>query len=186
MILAFIPQIDSLEIGAVIIISIVTAILFDLPLQTICKMIVDSGTSEDIAAEAERQQQQIIIDKKESKLDTVIEETTTEQDLLTEESDVKSVWVEDEGDAVEDEAAEPPQYMQRSSSLRSYSPIWKKDDEEPPAWDLDDVGEHSENVQPIWGDDDKKQEHSEEEEEESEEDDEDEESEKSDESVRKL
>lgn len=180
--ISLIFQIDSLEIGAVVGISVVTAILFDLPLQTICKMIVDSGTAEDIAAEEERQLK--AAQETEAKLSAENEAKETvehnDDDAVKESDDIKSQWVEDEGiieegeeeEEEEEHVEEPPQYVQRSSSLRSYSPVWKKDDEEPPAWGDDD---DDDNVA--------KKEDSEEEEESEEED---EESDKSVESVRKL
>lgn len=130
----FIFQIDSFEICTVVSISIVTAMLFDLPLQTICKMVVDKGTEEDIEAnEHLLAQQEIDL----TKSDDIQSAEPGGDPIDTTEPEIESIW--------EDKADE---YVVRSnhSRSRSYSPLWKKD-EEPHSWDFDD--DQAENVENV-------------------------------------
>lgn len=141
--LMFIFQIDSFEICTVVSISIVTAMLFDLPLQTICKMVVDNGTEEDIEANEN------FIAQQQSDLTKSAESGVSDEDNLQSaehggdsaeapEPEIESIW----GDKTDE-------YVVRSnthSRSRSYSPLWKKD-EEPHSWGFDDdQAENTDNV----------------------------------------
>lgn len=100
--------------------------LFDLPLQTICKMVVDNGTEEDIEAnENLLAQQQTDLTKSADDKDN----TKSGEPGGDSEPEIESIW--------ENKADE---YVVRSnthSRSRSYSPLWKKD-EEPHSWGFDD------------------------------------------------
>lgn len=164
----FIFQIDSFEICTVVSISIVTAMLFDLPLQTICKMVVDNGTEEDIEANEN------LLAQQENDLTKSAESGVPDEDAKPDvdsvgatEPEIESIW-----------ADKTSEYVGRSnthSRSRSYSPLWKKD-EEPHSWGFDDdQTENADNVDAAnknaeRADHDSEEEHNDEEDEEEEED----------------
>lgn len=156
--------------------------LFDLPLQTICKMVVDKGTEEDIEAN-----ENLLAQQQSDLAKAPVEDSNTQSPepggdfVESTEPEIESIW--------EDKTDEYAGRTNTHSRSRSYSPLWKKD-EEPHSWGFDE--DQTENVDNVDATNDKNErteqnndsedEHSENDEED---DEDDEESESSADSVRR-
>lgn len=119
-------QVNPFEMCLILFTSIVSALVFDLPLQAVAKMIVTQGIEADIAAEAQR-----LEDENEKPIEEVIDNPPLHPIEET---------PEDEVEATETEAVRVQLPLRR----RSYSPVdhsWGDDDEDDddPAVEVDIV-----------------------------------------------
>lgn len=116
------PQVNPFEICLVVSTAIVSALVFDLPLQAIAKMIVAHGIDADIASEEQR------LEEENRKVDEVVENVTL--DPIEEK-------VEEEEEATDETIVKVELPLRR----RSYSPVdhaWGADeDDDDPAEEVD-------------------------------------------------
>lgn len=102
--------------------------LFDFPLQTICRMIVARGIEEDVAAEEKRIEEDSKTEEEKEKTDE-----GTVPAASPAEPEIESIW----GNEEEEEDKFVPR-TSRTFGSRSFSPVWKKDEEPEHSWGSDD------------------------------------------------
>lgn len=119
------PQINYAEILTIVGISIISTILFDLPLQGISKIITrHTGNPTEMKSSEEES-------PKEDSEDVV---DTTEKDV---DHEIDEIWNNDSRPSrvsfADNGLVEEEEY-----SKRSFTPVWKKSDDEKPVWGDDD------------------------------------------------
>lgn len=128
------PQINYVEILTIVGISIVSTILFDLPFQEISKIITrHTGSSSEIKPteeESPKEDSEDVLDTDEKNVDQEIDE------IWNNESHPTRVSFAD-NDVMEEE----------EYSKRSFTPVWKKSDDEKPVWGDDDDEESVEDAE---------------------------------------
>lgn len=118
-------QINYAEIVKIVVISIVSTILFDLPMQEISK-IVATYTENDTEIKSSEE-----VCPQEDSVDVV---DTNEENVVDDE--INEIWNNDSRTKVsfaDNDTAEDDIY-----SKRSFTPVWKKSDDEKPVWGDDD------------------------------------------------